>query len=364
MIHKFRNNLFFLYIFISIISLIIFFLTLARFFAAPIEKKIQYVPDDTFYYLKIAQCAAEQEMWSFDGKRPTTGVHWFHVYILKYIYKFLHPKKINFMYICIILSYIGIFVSLIIIYNFLKIEFNKKIAIIVTIFWLTSYANVRGSLTGTEYGWATLGSILISFYYYLHFYKNLHTNVSFTITGIFIGFLAVMFRTDLILMVFAYGLVSIIFFFLYYINSTNRTSLPLSNNITSMLSISLGGVLGLLLSFYTCFNINGHLLQDSGIIKHIWVNLIYPNNTINYFINSFKLSVNYFINALFSPFILPNSLSHLKIIFFILTLIFFITYKFFIIRLTEKLFLFLYISAILHLLLFSVYYAFFPIKFK
>jgi len=46
------------------------------------ETAIGVVPDDAFYYLKLAHNRAELGWWTFDGVSPTSGFHLLHAYLL------------------------------------------------------------------------------------------------------------------------------------------------------------------------------------------------------------------------------------------------------------------------------------------
>ena len=55
------------------------------------ETAIGAVPDDAFYYLKLAQNRAFLGIWSFDGVSPTSGFHLLHAYVLVVVDLILGP---------------------------------------------------------------------------------------------------------------------------------------------------------------------------------------------------------------------------------------------------------------------------------
>lgn len=58
-----------------------------HFFLAPDATLVGVVPDDAFYYIKLAQNYAKLGLWTFDGTAPTTGFHMLYAYGLVAVYK-------------------------------------------------------------------------------------------------------------------------------------------------------------------------------------------------------------------------------------------------------------------------------------
>ncbi|MFZ0544241.1 MAG: hypothetical protein WAM60_02300, partial [Candidatus Promineifilaceae bacterium] len=60
--------------------------------------RVQYIPDDGFYYLTLARNFASSGMWSFDsGVSVTSGFHLLFAYILSGIYSAVHPDTNGFV---------------------------------------------------------------------------------------------------------------------------------------------------------------------------------------------------------------------------------------------------------------------------
>lgn len=58
-----------------------------HFYLAPDATLVGVVPDDAFYYIKLAQNHAKLGRWTFDGTAPTTGFHMLYAYGLVAVYK-------------------------------------------------------------------------------------------------------------------------------------------------------------------------------------------------------------------------------------------------------------------------------------
>lgn len=72
-----------------LLALLLLAMLLARvihFHLAPDTTLIGVLPDDAFYYLKLAQNHAKLGLWTFDGTAPTTGFHMLYAYGLVAIY--------------------------------------------------------------------------------------------------------------------------------------------------------------------------------------------------------------------------------------------------------------------------------------
>ena len=67
-------------LFIVLLSRLIYFYNLTE------SQLIGIVPDDAFYYLKMAQNKAFLGIWSFDGINTSTGFHLLYGYLLYFIF--------------------------------------------------------------------------------------------------------------------------------------------------------------------------------------------------------------------------------------------------------------------------------------
>lgn len=72
---------------IALLLLAILSARVIHFYMSPDASLIGVVPDDAFYYLKLAQNYAALGRWTFDGTAPTTGFHMLYAYGLVAIYK-------------------------------------------------------------------------------------------------------------------------------------------------------------------------------------------------------------------------------------------------------------------------------------
>ncbi|MDA9699741.1 hypothetical protein N9U74_01025, partial [Synechococcus sp. AH-736-M02] len=69
-----------------------FFVAVFRFaiiFSSSDSLIVTIVPDDSFYYLKLACNFADKRVWSFDGLNHTSGFHLVYAYYLSFLTKII-----------------------------------------------------------------------------------------------------------------------------------------------------------------------------------------------------------------------------------------------------------------------------------
>jgi hypothetical protein len=69
-----------------------------------IELLVRRLPDDSFYYLKLAMSFAETGRWSFDGHTVTSGFHLIYAYVLAGLYAIAAPSPEGFVRLALALS--------------------------------------------------------------------------------------------------------------------------------------------------------------------------------------------------------------------------------------------------------------------
>lgn len=69
------------------------------YLAAQPELAVTNIPDDAFYYLKLAQNRLDFGFWTFDGASPTSGFHLLHAYLLVVIDFLAHPPAGDWIYL-------------------------------------------------------------------------------------------------------------------------------------------------------------------------------------------------------------------------------------------------------------------------
>lgn len=74
-----------------------------------LDLAITDIPDDAFYYLKLASNFAHSGQWSFDGTAPTSGFHLLHAYLLAFASPILGDRALDWPYMLIV---VGAFASL------------------------------------------------------------------------------------------------------------------------------------------------------------------------------------------------------------------------------------------------------------
>ena len=71
----------------------------------PAELRVQYVPDDAFYYLGLSRNFFRLHFWTFDsGISRTSGFHPLHAYVLVSLFWIVRPSAEQFVQAAMILS--------------------------------------------------------------------------------------------------------------------------------------------------------------------------------------------------------------------------------------------------------------------
>lgn len=181
---------------------IIFFIILIAFFIrlifalAPIDWLLErgILPDDAFYYFKIAENIAAGHGISFDGFSPTNGFHPLWMAIISPIFLFIHQKIMAVHFILIISAIISSLAVWILYKIFLELNISLRIRLFMSglfAFLPTFYISAgAGMMNGLE----TPVNVLFIFIFILNYLKVLKGGL-FIPLGIVSGFLFLA-RTD------------------------------------------------------------------------------------------------------------------------------------------------------------------------
>jgi hypothetical protein len=105
----------FLGVLLLAIALVSFLDATLSILMAEAEIRIQYVPDDAFYYLTLARNFGTLGQWTFDsGISVTTGFHYLHAYFLVALHEIFHPETETFVSLAVLSSLLLALVSAIV----------------------------------------------------------------------------------------------------------------------------------------------------------------------------------------------------------------------------------------------------------
>lgn len=275
-------------LFIVLLSRLIYFYNLTE------SQLIGIVPDDAFYYLKMAQNKAFLGIWSFDGINTSTGFHLLYGYLLYFIFSVFGniDWKIIFLIIGFLAS-IFISVSSYLVASTARNLFNKNASLLAISLFFSSLIVFQNTLMMESW-------LVIFFASSTLFLINQTNNLNKINIVILIscGLLGSLSRTD-------YGILPGIFFIVYIcFYKFNYNNIK----IKKIFYILCGAILGVGISFISNALISGNFFQSSAQIKFHWSSIIGHNiNPILNIIFVLFKSFNYIIFSIiiiFSLFIM------------------------------------------------------------
>jgi len=222
------------------------------------EQRVQFVPDDAYYYLTLARNFVHQNQWSFDsGVSLTTGFHPAHAYALATVYSLTHASEEEFVSYNIVLSMIVLLPAILLAVSFAIYTGRIQLSLWLLLFVLSRNFSLN-TVSGTEWSWV----VTFSAFYCLAFWllSRAHTQGAL-IMLLSTGFLGSLARTDFGLLPAALALASVIAFR----TSTDR----------SRMRAAFAGLTASFLGVFVCFCHNylatGHYLQSSARMKSLWL---------------------------------------------------------------------------------------------
>lgn len=220
-----------------------------RIISLPDPVRVQYTPDDGYYYLTLARHFAHSFSWTFDGVNPTSGFHPLWAYLLAVVYWPIRSLSIDFVTAAMVLGSIltAITVGLIGLDNRKRKDWIFRLLAglaLVTSPWFRC-----NSISLTEWPLALLCSYL--FFRYWH-------DGSFRLKPIFLlAFLGTLARTEFVVLIYSLSLASLLL----------QRDLRLYQVIKAG---TLGAITGLALTTGHSWLIAGTLLQSSAAMKLYW----------------------------------------------------------------------------------------------
>jgi hypothetical protein len=287
---------------------------LAKFLKADLPAQLSYVSDDTFYYLKICLNRAHLGMWSFDGINATTGFHLLHAFLLILIIKIFGVSGINLMIGAVLISFLAYCGSSIMVFLISKRILDKTYAFLFCGIWIGNLYNIRGYLTGMEFGLVLLMST--SFFLVLTVLlderssSNTGIRTPLNLSFLFlISFLLCLTRTDLVFLGVVFSLVLLLCYFLLRATDPSRALLL---RTTGLITLA-GTVISMVTVSAFCYTVTGQFMQNSGKIKRIWAHIDAAQNMVSNYditviaVNFVRVSGNilrYTVLVTYQPFVM------------------------------------------------------------
>jgi hypothetical protein len=128
---------------------------------APPARLVQYVPDDSFYYLTLARNFATQGRWTFDsGVSVTSGFHLLHAYVLAGAYALLPVSPESFVRLSVTYSYL---LLLAVFTGAAVFVWRTRLVYPALIFFLIVISRnvLINEISATEWTWVVSGSALM-----------------------------------------------------------------------------------------------------------------------------------------------------------------------------------------------------------
>ena len=226
-------------------------------FLGPDKLRVQFVPDDAYYYLQLAKNFVKFRYWTFDsGLSVASGFHPLLAYLLALIYKIFRPDAGTFVIIDVALD--SIITLSLVIWAWVK-GFTQQNTIFLIFLALCVGARsfVFNSVSGVE--WPLV--IVFACAYCVIFYKT--TDLFKGCMEMFvIGLLSSLARTDTGLFPFALFLASLIL-------SAPRLDKEKAALISSLSGL-IGAIIGLGIALLNTYLSTGNIIQSSARMKFYW----------------------------------------------------------------------------------------------
>ena len=218
--------------------------------------KVQYVPDDAFYYLQLAKNFSSLGQWTFDsGISVTSGFHLLLAYLLSGLYGLLQPETTQFVNVGLGVSLLFTIITFIVLWRWAFSLKNVYFFLFLALI-LTSRNVVYNSVSGTEWSLVVLLAVLYGLFFFSRTdYRFRHFAALFLI-----GFLGSLARSDFGL--FPFSLLAAVGLF----QLLRRKLMPLAFPFIGLL----GSVMGVLFTLLHNFIFTDQFLQSSARMKAYW----------------------------------------------------------------------------------------------
>lgn len=226
----------------------------------PIDALIQFVPDDTFYYLELAQNFANTGRWTFDGFEPATGFHLLFGYglaglisLMGEAYSWQGAVVVTSIFNLFLLFFAAVLIAL----ALSKLSFRGAFGALLI---FMAPALLLQSTLAME---STLVIFCASWLIYAFVHANTNGRLRFVLLGLVAGFIGALARSD-------FGLFPAMLFgahLLVHLQAKHKLAL-LKNGAPLA-----GAVLGTLVVLAHNYMVSGEIAQASAQMKLYWSSL-------------------------------------------------------------------------------------------
>jgi hypothetical protein len=231
------------------------------------DLKVQYIPDDAYYYLTLSRNFSSSGLWTFDsGVSVTSGFHPLFAYLLSSAYSLLRLDTNSFLTCGIVLSLFFALSSVVVICLW-GLKYKNTLFLMFLALVISTRNFVYNTISVTE--WSL--TVLISSLYYVWYFakcRNQVVKLSDFIVLFVLGLLGSLARLDIGLLPFS---VSIAAFVFSLIATTSK-----GQSRFAFVGL-LGALAGLLLGFVHNYIFTGEILQSSAKMKAYWAQLASPD---------------------------------------------------------------------------------------
>lgn len=227
--------------------------------------RVQYIPDDAYYYLTLARNFSSFPSWTFDsGVSVTSGFHLLFAYLLTIMFSLLKPNTYDFVTYSMIMSVLFALASVMVIW-FWGFKYKNIMFLMLFALVISSKNFVYNAISITE--WSL--TVLVGSLYYVWFFTK-YNNLTLKFTDFLVlfafGFLGSVTRSDFGLFPFSIFVTALIFF-----STTSKRHLQF------MFIGFLGALMGLFATFAHNFIFTGEVMQSSAKMKAYWSQLGAPD---------------------------------------------------------------------------------------
>jgi hypothetical protein len=229
--------------------------------------KVQYIPDDAFYYLTLSRNYSILGLWTFDsGVSVTSGFHPLFAYLLSGAYSLLQPNTNSFVNYGILISLLFSLGTITIIW-FWGYKHKNVVFLMFLSLVISSQTFVYNTVSITEW---SLALFFTSLYCGWYFSKYEDSNIKFVDFLILftLGFFGSVARSDFGLFPFSIVISTL---FLPLFNIPSKKSLRYA--ITGLA----GAITGVLVVFVHNYIFTNEIFQSSAKMKAYWAQFGTPN---------------------------------------------------------------------------------------
>ena len=298
-----KNLAFWVWVTVSVLAILNMLYFDLKIIAAPDSLRIQYIPDDAFYYLGLARNFIQFHTWTFDsGISKTTGFHILYAYILAAIYGIFHPSTSAFVISAIVLCSVTTLLACV---YALWVGIRQRNAFIVlALAFIASSTNfITNSISGVEWPFVVLIAALFCGTLYMGF-SSRRTPIAL----FFLGLLGSLARSDFALLPAAFFIAAI--FVWIYTKDRSRLRILAWGLV--------GDIVGIGILFIHNYSFSGSWLQSSAIVKLHWA---------KYLPIAGRLSFNISLATCLIGGFLVGGLNRILYLISLLPLIIFVAYK-------------------------------------